>query len=282
MLRREWLTMAGAAWAGGAVKMGLVADVQYADQPQAGARAYRESLQKLRICAEWFNGRKLDFAIQMGDLTDGGAENLARAAAGWLAVRTRRYDVIGNHDAGMAREAMLQGLGLKSGWYSFAAGGWRMVVLDCSDASVMAAALHREEGTALLRAAQKNAFEWNGGLSREQMGWFRDTLADAKKRRQRALVFCHQPLIAAACRPEHLLLNHAEVVGAMEESGVVAACFAGHDHKGGFAAQKGIQYLTLQGLVENKPEDCAAVAELGPEIIVRWMGGRELRLARGA
>ncbi len=281
MLRREWLTMAGAALAGEAVRFGMLADVQYADQAQAGARAYRESLEKLRSCAEWFNGQRLDFAIQLGDLTDGGVENLARAAAGWRAVRTKRYDVVGNHDAGIARDLMLSGLGLKSGWYSFVVGGWRMVVLDCSDASVMAAAQHRAEGEKLLGAAKGNAFAWNGGVSGEQVGWLRATLEEARQRKQRAVVFCHQPLIAAACRPEHLLLNHAEVVGVMEESGVVAACFAGHDHKGGFAAQKGIQHLTLKGLVENRAEECAAVVQLGPQMVVRWMGGREARLARG-
>ena len=52
------------------LKIGLVADPQYADKPQTGKRYYRESLWKLKEAVSTFNERQVDFVQNLGDIID--------------------------------------------------------------------------------------------------------------------------------------------------------------------------------------------------------------------
>lgn len=285
--RRAWLSAAlasPAAFAAQPQSIGLIADIQYADQPTAGARAYRDSLTKLAACTNWFRARKPSAVVQLGDLIDGGEPNLAPAVRAFKAAGPVCYSVLGNHDATLPRTVLSAALSLREPWSNHAAGDWRLILLDAADASTLAGALHPEEGRALLDAARaakaSHAHPWNGGLGREQMAWLTRTLDATRAARKRALVFCHQPVLAAACRPEHLLLNHAEVLACLEKSGAVAAYFCGHDHRGGYAHKNGIHHVTLKGLVENPPEECATVVDLLPTALrLRTLGGQERSLA---
>lgn len=284
--RRAWLSAAFASAAPDPA-IGLIADVQYADQPTAGARAYRNSLTKLAACAQWFQSQHPHSVIQLGDLTDGGELNLASAVRAFAAVGHSRLHIIGNHDATIPRAALTAALSLKESWSDYPIGAWRLILLDASDASTMTAALHPDEGRALLDAARaaksSNAQSWNGGIGSAQLTWLQHSLESAHHAKQRALVFCHQPALAGACRPEHLLLNHKEVLATLESSGVVAAYFCGHDHRGGYAHKNGIHHVTLKGLVEHQPEECATLVELHPGgLRLHTMDGSERWLALSA
>ena len=276
--RRTWIQAAFAAAAPPAI--GLIAHVQYADHPTAGARAYRDSLSKLAACARWFQAQNPRCVVQLGDLTDGGLDNLSAALKAFKAVGPTRYHVLGNHDATIGRAQLAAALSLQPSWSDHAIGPWRLILLDATDASILNGALHPEEGRTLLDAARaaksSNAQSWNGGLGQSQMAWLQRTLDATRAARQRALVFCHQPILAEACRPEHLLLNHDAVLAALEGSGAVAAFFCGHDHRGGYALKNGIHHLTLKGLVEHPPEECAAIVELQDNgLRFRTMDGTE-------
>lgn len=271
--RRAWLQSALAA---GAPTLGLIADVQYADKPTAGARAYRDSLSKLDACARWFQAQRPERIIQLGDLTDGGLSNLTTILDAFHRLGPFRHHVLGNHDATIPRAELAAALKLNASWYDLTSGSWRLIFLDATDASVMIGALHPEEGRILLENTKApNAQTWNGGLSSEQFAWLQRSLEAARRFGQRALVFCHQPILAEACRPEHLLLNHLEVRHTLEASGVVAAFFSGHDHRGGYALSSGIHHVTLKGLVEHPPEACATLVELRPTALtLRTMDGQ--------
>lgn len=52
------------------IKFGLFADTQYADCPSQNTRYYREALQKLDTCIEYFNRQEVQFTINLGDITD--------------------------------------------------------------------------------------------------------------------------------------------------------------------------------------------------------------------
>src|SRR5689334_16034951 len=52
------------------LRLGLVADPQYADIPPASTRHYRNSLQKLGVAVDHFNGLDLDFCVNCGDTID--------------------------------------------------------------------------------------------------------------------------------------------------------------------------------------------------------------------
>lgn len=284
--RRDWLSAALAS-AAPDPSIGLIADVQYADQPAAGARAYRDSLTKLAACAEWFQSQHPHSVVQLGDLTDGGERNLANAAKAFESVGHNRLHIIGNHDATIPRATLAAALSLKESWSDHPIGAWRLILLDASDASTMTAALHPDEGRALLDAARaaksSNAQSWNGGIGSAQLTWLQHSLESTHHAKQRALVFCHQPTLAEACRPEHLLLNHKEVLAALESAGVVAAYFCGHDHRGGYAQNNGIHHVTLKGLVEHQPEECATLVELHSDhLCLRAMDGSERWLALSA
>ena len=50
---------------------GVLADVQYADHENTGARHYREALGQLKECVSELNKQELAFTIQLGDIIDG-------------------------------------------------------------------------------------------------------------------------------------------------------------------------------------------------------------------
>ena len=54
-----------------ALRIGAVADCQYADAPDNGARLYRLAPGKLREAVETFKSRDVDFAVHLGDFIDG-------------------------------------------------------------------------------------------------------------------------------------------------------------------------------------------------------------------
>jgi 3',5'-cyclic AMP phosphodiesterase CpdA len=236
----------------------VLADVQYADKDTAGAREYRASLDKLRRTVVEVNAARPAFVVQLGDLIDAGADNLERILPVWNSLDASRYHVLGNHDFALPRGELLGRLGMDRAWYDFAHSGWRFVVLDGMDVSVPGtepgggARRQAEEMLAQLRRDKRpNAQAWNGAVSPEQMDWLRGVLDDACGKRQRVMVFCHFPVLAAQSTPQHLLWNADRVVQVLSESASVAAFLNGHDHRGGYAERGGIHFVTLPGLVES-------------------------------
>jgi manganese-dependent ADP-ribose/CDP-alcohol diphosphatase len=258
-------------------RFGLIADPQYADQESANARHYRDSLAKLAACASLLRPEKPAFVVQLGDLVDGGPPNLDRAAAAFRALSTTTYSVLGNHDFCAPRPVLLEKLGMPAAWYSFTRPGWRFIVLD----SMALSAIGWPEGDPRRRAGEahletlrqqkaRNAQTWNGGLGPEQREWLRAELAAALRARQRAVVFCHQPVLPESCRPEHLLWDHQETLAILESSPALAAWFNGHDHRGGYAPAKGVHYLTLPGMVEQEVgRTCKVVDVLPSRLVIR-------------
>ena len=250
---------------------GVVTDIQYADQAAAGKRDYRASTAKLADCAAALAREHTAFVVQLGDLVDGGAASLDRILPVWERVRGPRYHVLGNHDFVLPRAALLERLGLQSPYYEFSVRDWRFVVLDGMHVSASrgGAALLEE----LRRAGAPNAQEWNGAVGPEQRRWLEGVLADAARRRQRAVVFCHFPVLAAACRPEHLLWDHDQVLSILETQPAVAAWMNGHDHRGGYAARQGIHHVTFPGLVEiDAASACRVVDVYTNRLVVRIAG----------
>ena len=220
----------------------VLTDIQYGDQPDAGKREYRRSLGKLHEAVDALNRRGgLAFAIQLGDLIDSKMSDVDTVLPVWRSLRTRTYDVPGNHDFGFVH-----------GHAEFTQPGWRFLVLDGMDLSVNAGS---PAAAAMLRSLKEsgaaNAQDWNGGIGPAQLEWLRETLARAAAATERVIVFCHFPLVAASSTPAHLLWNHEAVRRIIDASPAVAAWFAGHDHNGGYALERGIHYVTFPGMVES-------------------------------
>jgi hypothetical protein len=168
--------------------------------------------------------------------------------------------------------------------------GWRFLVLDGMQESVAGGwpetdprFLAGRDRLARLQAEHaRNGVAWDGALGEEQRKWLRANLLEAAEKHERAMVFCHFPVLAESCRPEHLLWDHAQVLDILDASPALAAYINGHDHKGGYAARNGIHYLTLPGMVEHDAGQSCQVVDVFPDrLMVRQagsQGGRELKL----
>ncbi len=250
-----------------AFSFGIVSDVQYADKPTAGRRAYRDSLAKAARCVEAWNAEPIAFAVELGDFTDdrtetGTREDLARILGAFKSLKVPIRHVLGNHGPVTAgRRAYLEGLGLERAHYDFAAPGWRFVVLDATGLHLSAwpdGSKRRAQSRAYHeqhRGKGKPEFaKYNGGIDPEQLVWLHDVLKKAAGARERVAVFCHLPVVAEASSRGHLLWNHGEVLALLDACPTFAAWFAGHDHRGGYACRKGVHHVTLEGMVES-PSD---------------------------
>ena len=238
---------------------GVVTDIQYGDKEGSVSRDYRGTLQRLEPCVSAFNGQKLDFVIQLGDLVDGYPTNAAASAKDLESVlpifnrlTAPKYHVVGNHCLNVGKEALGQRLGLTNFYYTFtapAAKGWRFVVLDGNDAGY-------------------------GVVSAGQLDWFRSTLAQARQAGEKVICFCHFPLLKEAAENNRMAKPEA-VLAELDASGCVVAWIAGHDHAGGYALRKGVHHLTIRGLVEAPGSTAYARFELGADRIRETGFGNE-------
>lgn len=254
------------------VEFGIIADTQYAEKDNLGARNYRDAILRLEECVVDFNNRELTFVIQLGDIIDGGdnaVEELKRTVGVFNRLKKKKYHVLGNHDFwGVDREAVLSALGMEKGYYDFSIGRWRFVVLDTMDIAVSGGwgeeSKNYREGAKLLAELTErdavNAVDWSGGMGEAHKRWLGDVLADAEKREQKAIVFGHVPLLPA--NDAHNLWNSEEIVEILESHDCVAVYFCGHRHSGGYFEQKGIHYITVEGMVEAGEENAYGVVRL--------------------
>ena len=272
-----------------AVSFGALADIQHADKPAAGRREYRESIQKLKACSAALRPEKLDFVVQMGDLTDDGADDMRAVLSLLRELPVAVRHVVGNHDLYASRDHILKRFSLPRAHYDFSVRGWRFIVLDGMHLSVgrgwPESSPNYQQGARLLEDLRQtravNAMEWNGAVGEEQREWLRLTLADAAARGQRAIVFCHFPVHAGSCRPEHLLWDHREVLAVLDSAPALVAYLNGHDHRGGYAARNGVHYLTLPGMVEwDAEQSCNMVDVYDDRIEVRRPGKPAWRTMR--
>jgi 3',5'-cyclic AMP phosphodiesterase CpdA len=277
--------LAGAQPAAGRPRFsfGVLADIQYADKDPAGQREYRKSMDKLQACVADLRSEKLEFVIQLGDLVDGGLDNLDRILPVFNQIAAPRRHVLGNHDFSAGRGIVLKRLGLRRAYYQFRVKGWRFVVLDGMDLSVAGgwpeSSAHYRLGRKMLDELQQrrepNANTWNGAVGDNERAWLRQTLQQATARGERVVVVCHFPALAASCRPDHLLWDHREIVRVLDSERSVVAYLSGHDHRGGYAAQNGIHYLTLPGMVEAPAgQACKVVDVYDDRLVVRTKAGK--------
>jgi 3',5'-cyclic AMP phosphodiesterase CpdA len=247
----------------------VLADVQYADKDVAGRRDYRASLEKLKQAGAAIRAARPAFAIQLGDLVDGGAANLDRILPVWNTLGVPGHSVLGNHDFCLPREVLTSRLGMPGAWYSFAQAGWRLVVLDGMDVSLPGRAPGSPERDLALKLLeglraghQPNAQDWNGAISERQRRWLGGVLEKSAAQGERVLVFCHFPILKEASTAQHLLWNADAVLQDLDRFPHVAAWMNGHDHNGGYAQRRGVHFVTFPGMIESGPRNSWTVVEV--------------------
>jgi 3',5'-cyclic AMP phosphodiesterase CpdA len=261
---------------------GVIADVQYADAESRGTRYYRKSLKKFEDCVRDFNSHKPVFVVQLGDIVDHDSTSFEPTLAIYKKLNMPAYHVIGNHDASTAftaNKTPAEYLGIKKGYYDFVYSGWRFVVLDATElnlfitpasnpAYVQAKAMYEE----LRKKGASNAQPWNGGVSNDQLVWFKNILAKAAKAQEKVIVFGHNPIWPQG---SHNLWNDHEVFNIIEKSGCVVAYMNGHNHQGSYHHKNGIHYLNFQGMIETADTTAYALVKIYPDRLEVVGYGRE-------
>ncbi|MCX5654136.1 MAG: metallophosphoesterase [Planctomycetota bacterium] len=271
---------------------GVVTDVQYADVPTQAKRQYRESLLKAEHCVADFNKMRPEFVIHLGDLINENYTSYDAVLPIFDKLSMPRYFCLGNHDLSLDPESRakvlprlgLDKLGSGKGYYDFARAGWRMVVLNGNDISIVASAAGSEERKAaerlvadLKKKGAKNTSMYNGALGPQQLAWLKETLAKADAAGERAIVFCHFPVYPTGGSN---LWNDTEVLDVLGAHKCVAAYFCGHVHGGGYARKGGIHFVNFKGVVEADPTAYALVEVFADSLKVTGFGAEPSRVLK--
>lgn len=168
-------------------------------------------------------------------------------------------------------------------YYSTVPGeGWRVLVLNAYDVSTLASKTGSADHALAMKYLSRNPNDvtkpgnWlagmkggdprrrynpnNGAVGTEQMKWIEAELAAAAAANERVVVVSHVPLFARATLTCTVLWNAEDVMERLHRSGRVVAVFAGHDHNGGFAVDKGgVHHVTFPSPMETPvPRECRA------------------------
>ena len=249
------------------VRLGLVADVQYADRDPGKTRFYRDSLRKLSQAVECFNRLDLDACLNLGDLVDQDWASFDRVLEPLNRCRHRVYHLLGNHDFEVSdsfKPQVPRRLGLKRRFDSLTRGEFCLVRLDTNDLSGYAYPAQSKETAAakamlerLIAVKALNAQPWNGAVGSQQLAWFERTCLRARRAGRKVVVFAHHPIFPA---DPHNTWNAAELLGILDRHSNVVAWINGHNHAGAFGLYQGVPCVTLKGMVETADQN--AFAEL--------------------
>ena len=301
-------------------EIGLIASTLYADVPDdpgsgalARPRHFRHSLEVLKRAVQSWNqcGARLAFVAHLGDAL--AAEN-AQADAQWSALHTfdeERGRCVSKAWHLVPGEADLRCFGAtqlgaalmpcrkgEEAYYSFSpAKGWRVLVLDAYDVSLLANAPDSEAHAAALGLVQQQnpntpdapdplaglegvARRWGysgGGVGAVQLSWLGGQLDAAEAASERVIVLCHKGCLAGAVQPQGLLYNYEEVQACVDaHPGVVAAWVCGSEPLGSYARDgHGVHHLCPCAAAEcDVNQDAYGVIQVFHESMKLRMAGR--------
>lgn len=258
---------------------GAIADCQYADQPET-KRKYRQSVGKLTECVAALNEKDLAFVVHLGDFIDKDWKSFDVVGPIFERLRAPRYHVLGNHDFSVADERkkdVPKRLAMKSRYYDFSHGGYRFIVLDGNDISLIAYPKGSEQykrAEAFHRALKRPSPSWNGAVSDKQVAWLEETLSKADAAGEKAVLFCHFPVYPAN---NHNLWNDTKIGRMIESHGSVVAYINGHNHAGNYGERNGVHYLTLKGMVDTTTTAYSVIEVYQDRLEVVGFGRQERR-----
>ncbi len=265
------------------LKIGLVADPQYANKPTVGKRYYRESLWKLEEAIDTFNYYNVDFVQNLGDIIDVEWESFDSILPIYdkLKPDIENYQLLGNHDFAIDSthlRDLLEKLSIPNYYYSYSKKGWRFIVLDAMDYSYYSNSLHNHDINQVNlyyenTKEKSNHNLWNGAIGKEQQNWLKLELDSANLLNQKVILFSHLPL-----RPQddpHNLWNDYEIINLIENSSNVVAFINGHNHSGGYVFKNGIHYITIFGMVDTMISSYGILEFYKDSLVLRGYGNQK-------
>ncbi len=264
------------------LRLGFVADPQYADIDTLGTRFYRKSIGKLSEAVEHFNRLDLDWCVNLGDLIDKHWLSFDEIFKPIERSKYPIYQVLGNHDFDLAddkKSAVPERLGMKNRYYAVENERWTFLMLDTTDISLYANRANtpeyekaKAEFDRYTSEGNKSARPWNGAVSERQLEWFEAQCQKAAQAGRRVIVFAHHPVYPVADLNEW---NSTRILELLSRNRNVVAWFNGHNHAGAFGELEGLPFITLHGMVETESTTAFSVAEIYDDRLVLAGSGRE-------
>ena len=246
------------------ISFGAVADLQYCDADPKINRYFRNAPKKLTDAINIFNGRDLDFIINLGDTIDRDWKSYDGILYHFEKCKSKLYHVLGNHDYEVEdkyKSKVPEKIGTPR-YYDFSIKKWRFIVIDGNEISTYA----NLEGTENYITAQKyleqsyiNSNFWNGAIGTEQIAWLIKKIEKASSQEENVLIFCHFPVYPSH---RHNLLNDLEMLELIGRYKCVKAWICGHNHDGNYSAYHDVHFVNLMGIVDHATETAFSIFHL--------------------
>ncbi|GHT09708.1 alkaline phosphatase [Planctomycetales bacterium] len=224
------------------IRFGVFTDAHYTPKGSLS-----QSLDKVRAAVKVFNEQRCNFAIELGDFKNDGADRqetlgyLDTIEEAFQAFNGAKYHVLGNHEMDkLSKKDVLShttntGRANGKAYYAFIRNGVKFIVLDAN---------YNLDGSDY----DNDNFKWTEAMiPAGQLRWLEQQL----RSRHPAVIFVHQ-LLDRFATPEgkydHYVRNADEVVAILEKRKNVLAVFQGHQHNDRHSFRNGIHYCTLNAL----------------------------------
>jgi hypothetical protein len=265
------------------LKIGLVADPQYADKPNNGDRFYKESLWKLEEAVGVFNSSGVDIVQTLGDVIDADWASFDSILPIYQNINSEieNFQLLGNHEFAidpLHYDSLLERLFMPNYYYSYTREGWRFIVLDATDYSYFSNPLHNHDINLVdayyqYTSGSPNHQLWNSAIGKEQQNWLIQELDSASILNQKVILFSHGPL--KAMDPTDNLWNDFEIINILENYSNVVAHFNGHNHQGDYIFENGIHYITMTAMVSTMINSYAILEIYEDRVVIKGYGDQQ-------
>lgn len=218
------------------LRVGIIADVHHGLQPDA--------IKRLEHFIARMEQEKPDLIIQLGDFCYSQPDSRPFLQV-WEQFKGPRYHVLGNHDMDRTtKQETMDFLGMRAPHYSFDAGPFHFVVLDCNFILKDGEHLHYANRNYFIERARRDR------VHPEQFEWLRADLAATQRQ---TFIFSHQAFDenwSGWSVPNRLevraVIREANKL-ALERTGApkVVACICGHHHIDEVSEIEGVRYMQM-------------------------------------
>jgi len=250
------------------VRFGIITDIHFSTENEPAAAA--KTAADLSACLDYWQRHKVDFLMQLGDQIMGSdqhkEEEFRQVSSMLNTFPGAIHHVLGNHCLALPRQTLLATLGLQTPYYAFTIRGFRFIVLDGMDVSVLRQPEAAEDAETLaFFRAHPELHDYCGAVGVQQQLWLQRELEEADRSGESVIVVCHFPLLPETTDLKHgLLWNHREIAELLASSPAIKACLSGHYHYGGYALHNGIHFVVLPAFVNRHehPDFTCGMVEL--------------------